>query len=583
MSAESQKTSFSRVWAFASPYKLVLLVSIIGALMDAAVQASFMLMFEYMIDDAFDKHDSSVIKMLPWIIVGMFFIRSLGNYLSTYGLNWVGRKVIADIWQLVFSKYLKLPSSFFDKEPSAGLISRMTFDIEMMAMGVSTTVITIFRDVLTIMALVGVMLYQSVTLTLVVFILVPVVALIISIVNKRFRKISHRIQNSMSGVSEIVEEVVKGQKVVRIFASQKQEELRFFRVNNQNRYLNMRVVSIRALSSSTVQIMTAIALAIIVYFATVPASIDSWTGGKFMSFILSMMAMLPPLKRMADSSAMIQKTLAAADSVFYILDQKDENDQGTQELEATSIELGFNNVFFIYEDGTPALENINLNIAQGQKIAFVGESGGGKSTLVSLVPRFYTHTTGELLINGTPLNEYKLSSLREHISFVDQNIVLFNDTVLNNIAYGSNQQFSEQEIINAAKQANAYDFIMQLSDGFETTLGENGTRLSGGQRQRIAIARAILKNSPLLILDEATSALDTKSEKLIQNALEKVMVGRTTLVIAHRLSTIEKADSVVVMSKGRIVEKGRHLELIEQNGMYSKLHQIQLTKSFNEQ
>jgi len=583
MSAESQKTSFSRVWAFASPYKLVLLVSIIGALMDAAVQASFMLMFEYMIDDAFDKHDSSVIKMLPWIIVGMFFIRSLGNYLSTYGLNWVGRKVIADIRQLVFSKYLKLPSSFFDKEPSAGLISRMTFDIEMMAMGVSTTVITIFRDVLTIMALVGVMLYQSVTLTLVVFILVPVVALIISIVNKRFRKISHRIQNSMSGVSEIVEEVVKGQKVVRIFASQKQEELRFFRVNNQNRYLNMRVVSIRALSSSTVQIMTAIALAIIVYFATVPASIDSWTGGKFMSFILSMMAMLPPLKRMADSSAMIQKTLAAADSVFYILDQKDENDQGTQELEATSIELGFNNVFFIYEDGTPALENINLNIAQGQKIAFVGESGGGKSTLVSLVPRFYTHTTGELLINGTPLNEYKLSSLREHISFVDQNIVLFNDTVLNNIAYGSNQQFSEQEIINAAKQANAYDFIMQLSDGFETTLGENGTRLSGGQRQRIAIARAILKNSPLLILDEATSALDTKSEKLIQNALEKVMVGRTTLVIAHRLSTIEKADSVVVMSKGRIVEKGRHLELIEQNGMYSKLHQIQLTKSFNEQ
>jgi len=583
MSAESQKTSFSRVWAFASPYKLVLLVSIIGALMDAAVQASFMLMFEYMIDDAFDKHDSSVIKMLPWIIVGMFFIRSLGNYLSTYGLNWVGRKVIADIRQLVFSKYLKLPSSFFDKEPSAGLISRMTFDIEMMAMGVSTTVITIFRDVLTIMALVGVMLYQSVTLTLVVFILVPVVALIISIVNKRFRKISHRIQNSMSGVSEIVEEVVKGQKVVRIFASQKQEELRFFRVNNQNRYLNMRVVSIRALSSSTVQIMTAIALAIIVYFATVPASIDSWTGGKFMSFILSMMAMLPPLKRMADSSAMIQKTLAAADSVFYILDQKDENDQGTQELEATSIELGFNNVSFIYEDGTPALENINLNIAQGQKIAFVGESGGGKSTLVSLVPRFYTHTTGELLINGTPLNEYKLSSLREHISFVDQNIVLFNDTVLNNIAYGSNQQFSEQEIINAAKQANAYDFIMQLSDGFETTLGENGTRLSGGQRQRIAIARAILKNSPLLILDEATSALDTKSEKLIQNALEKVMVGRTTLVIAHRLSTIEKADSVVVMSKGRIVEKGRHLELIEQNGMYSKLHQIQLTKSFNEQ
>ena len=579
MSAEKKKTSFSRVWKFTTPYKLVLLLAIIGALMDAAVQGSFMLMFQYMIDDAFGKHDQSIIKLLPWAIVAMFVVRSVGNYISTYGLNWVGRKVIADLRQLVFKKYLQLPTSFFDKESSAGLISRMTFDIEMMAMGVSTTVISIFRDVLTILVLIGVMLHQSVQLTLVVFILVPLVALIISVVNKRFRKISHRIQNSMSGVSEVVEEVVKGQKVVRIFAGQEDEEKRFFKINNQNRYLNMKVISIRALSSSIVQILTACALAIIVYFATVPGAIDSWTSGKFMSFILSMMAILPPLKRMADSSAMIQKTLAAADSVFYILDYQAEKDDGEIELDAKEVSLKFEDLTFIYEDGTVALSHIDLDISQGKTVAFVGQSGGGKSTLVNLVPRFYPYTSGKLLINGTNINNYTLSSLRNHIAFVDQNVVLFNDTVANNIAYGSSRNADKEAIKRAASQANALEFIEELPEGFDTMLGENGTRLSGGQRQRIAIARAVLKDAPLLILDEATSALDSESEKKIQAALEKVMVGRTTLVIAHRLSTIEKADVLVVMNQGKIAEMGSHSQLLACEGIYSKLHQIQLSSN----
>ncbi len=579
MSAEKQKTSFSRVWKFTTPYKFVLFIAILGALMDAGVQASFMLMFEYMIDDAFGQHDQKVISLLPWVIIAMFVVRSIGNYISTYGLNWVGRKVIADLRQLVFRKYLQLPTSFFDKESSAGLISRMTFDIEMMAMGVSTTVISIFRDVLTIIVLIGVMLYQSVELTAVVFILVPLVALIISVVNKRFRKISHRIQNSMSGVSEVVEEVVKGQKVVRVFAGQEDEAKRFFTINNQNRYLNMKVTSIRALSSSTVQILTACALAVIVYFATVPGAIDQWTGGKFMSFILAMMAMLPPLKRMADSSAMIQKTLAAADSVFYILDHAAEQDEGKVDLDAKELSLKFDDLSFKYEDGTTALSHINLDVKQGQTVAFVGQSGGGKSTLVNLVPRFYPYSTGKLLINGVDINDYTLSSLRDHIAFVDQNVVLFNDTVANNIAYGSNRNADIETIKKAASQANALEFIEELPKGFDTMLGENGTRLSGGQRQRIAIARAILKDAPLLILDEATSALDSESEKKIQAALEKVMVGRTTLVIAHRLSTIEKADVLVVMNQGEIAEMGSHSQLLKCDGIYSKLHQIQLSSS----
>ena len=574
-SSEHKKTSFGRIWQYAKPYNLVMFVAVFGVMLDAAVQGSFMLMFEYMIDDVFDKHDQTIIKILPWVIIGMFTLRGLGNYLATYGLNWVGRKVITDLRQLVFAKYLKLPTSFFDKETSAGLISRMTFDIEMMAMGVSTAVIVIVRDVLTIIALLSVMLYQSVNLTLVVFILLPLVGMIISFVNKRFRKISHGIQNSMSGVSEIVEEVVKGQKVVRVFSAQEEEANRFFKVNNKNRSLNMKVVATRALSSSTVQILTACALAIIIYFATVPGSITAWTGGKFMSFIGAMMAMLPPLKRLADSSSTIQKTLAAADSVFYILDQESEEDRGKKTLSAKEISISFKDLSFSYEDGTQALSNLNLEITQGESVAFVGQSGGGKSTLVNLVPRFYSHTSGKLLINGHDINDYTLDSIRDHIAFVDQSVVLFNDTVANNIAYGANSNANLDEIKKAAQQANALEFIEQLPDGFDTMLGENGTRLSGGQRQRIAIARAILKDAPLLILDEATSALDSESEKLIQAALERVMVGRTTLVIAHRLSTIEKADNVVVMSEGKIAEMGNHQQLLTHNGIYANLHQIQ--------
>ncbi|MCB1604785.1 MAG: lipid A export permease/ATP-binding protein MsbA [Gammaproteobacteria bacterium] len=575
MTAELKNTSFSRIWQYTKPYKLALSIAILGALLDAMVQGSFMLLFKYMIDDAFGKHDQTIIRLIPWVIVVMFLIRGSANYLSTYGLNWVGRKVIADLRQLVFSKYLRLPSSFFDKQPSATLISRMTFDIEMMAMGVALTVINVIRDVLTILVLIGVMLSQSVQLTVIVFILVPIVGGIIAVLNKRFRKISHRIQNSMSGVSEVVGEVVKGQKIVRIFSGQQDEEKRFYEVNNRNRYLNMKIVSIRALSSSSVQILTAIALALIVYFATVPEAINNWTGGTFMAFISSMMAMLPPLKRMSDSSAMIQKTLAAADSVFYVLDYEAEEDTGIIELDAKEINIEFKDVSFSYDGENQALDNVSLKITNGESVAFVGESGGGKSTLVNLVPRFYSHTTGKLLLNNQDVNDYTLESLRKHISFVDQNVVLFNDTVANNIAYGANKSANLEQVKQAAVQANALDFIEELPNGFDTVIGEDGTRLSGGQRQRIAIARAILKDAPLLILDEATSALDSESEKIIQAALQNVMKGRTTLVIAHRLSTIENADKVVVMSKGGVAEIGTHKNLLQHDGIYAKLHRLQ--------
>jgi len=575
MSAELQKTSFFRVWKYATVYKLIIFVSVLGVMLDALVQGAFALMLEPMLDDVFTKHNAYYIKIIPWVIVGMFFLRGVGHYIGTYGMNWVGRKIIADIRQQVFNKYLSLPTDFFDKQSSAGLISRMTFDIEMMSMGIANTVIILARDLLTILAFLSVMFYQSMSLTLIVFSLLPIVALIISYVNKRFRKIGHRIQNSMTGVSEVVEEVVKGQKVVRIFAAKDNESERFYKVNDQNRYLNMKVVSMRAASSSLVQFIAACALALIVFFATRPAAIDDMTAGKFMSFIAAMLALIPPLKRLTDISATMQRTLAAADSVFFILDQDSEQDLGKKELNAKDVSLKFDQLSFTYNDGTQALIDVDLQINQGQTIAFVGQSGGGKSTLVSLVPRFYAHTGGELLINDHDINDYSLDSLRSHIAYVDQNVVLFNDTVANNIAYGSNKTDDNDCIINAAIQANAHEFIQQLPEGYNTMLGENGTRLSGGQRQRIAIARAILKDAPLLILDEATSALDSESEKFIQSALEKVMIGRTTLVIAHRLSTIEKADVVVVMEDGKIAEQGTHAQLLSKKGIYANLHQIQ--------
>jgi subfamily B ATP-binding cassette protein MsbA len=575
MSAELQKTSFFRVWKYATVYKLIIFVSVLGVMLDALVQGAFALMLEPMLDDVFTKHNAYYIKIIPWVIVGMFFLRGVGHYIGTYGMNWVGRKIIADIRQQVFNKYLSLPTDFFDKQSSAGLISRMTFDIEMMSMGIANTVIILARDLLTILAFLSVMFYQSMSLTLIVFSLLPIVALIISYVNKRFRKIGHRIQNSMTGVSEVVEEVVKGQKVVRIFAAKDNESERFYKVNDQNRYLNMKVVSMRAASSSLVQFIAACALALIVFFATRPAAIDDMTAGKFMSFIAAMLALIPPLKRLTDISATMQRTLAAADSVFFILDQDSEQDLGKKELNAKDVSLKFEQLSFTYNDGTQALIDVDLQINQGQTIAFVGQSGGGKSTLVSLVPRFYAHTGGELLINDHDINDYSLDSLRSHIAYVDQNVVLFNDTVANNIAYGSNKTDDNDCIINAAIQANAHEFIQQLPEGYNTMLGENGTRLSGGQRQRIAIARAILKDAPLLILDEATSALDSESEKFIQSALEKVMIGRTTLVIAHRLSTIEKADVVVVMEDGKIAEQGTHAQLLSKQGIYANLHQIQ--------
>ncbi|HHJ34287.1 MAG TPA: ATP-binding cassette domain-containing protein, partial [Gammaproteobacteria bacterium] len=403
----------------------------------------------------------------------------------------------------------------------------------------------------------------------------PIVAMIIILVSKRFRQISKNIQTSMGDVSRIIEESIKGHLVVKIFGGRDYEEKQFSLVNNKNHRQNLRMQKTQALSSPIVQFLVACSLSLIVYLATLDSMIEEISAGTFVSFIIAMSMMLPPVRSLTSIVSTLQKGVAAAESVFAFIDLKQEHDEGMFQTDHVEGQVGFDQVSFTYKnDETSALEGVSLTIDAGQTVAFVGRSGSGKSTLLNLIPRLYDTEDGLILLDGKDIQEYSLDNLRSHISYVGQDVILFNDTIEHNIAYGNMGACSRDDIIDAAKAACAYDFISESQDGFQTMVGERGVMLSGGQRQRIAIARALLKDAPVLILDEATSALDTESERYIQASLEKLMQDRTTLIIAHRLSTIENADLIVVMDNGKIVEKGTHQELLAADGHYSALHQM---------
>ncbi len=576
MKTAVHESTYWGLMKYVKPYRLVFFVAIIGAIIDAAMKAFFMWALSPILENAFSNQDATWIKFLPVFVLGVFLIRSFGNFAAAYGFTWVGRKVVNDLCRLVFNQYLRLPQKFYDKHSSGGLISRMTFDIEQMANGVSKNFVIIIRESLTIVFYLFVMFYYSWELALTAFLVFPLMAMIIRLINKRFRKIGHGIQRSIADITQTVEEVVKGHKIVKIFKGADKEQTKFSKNIKKNRQLQVKIVATQEVMSSVNLMLVAVTLSFIMFMAAG----SGMSTEDFMSFLLPMLALMPTIKNLSAVFSTIQTTMAAAESVMHVLAQQPENDMGTLTLDASEIRIDFDHVDFSYNDECHALKQINLSIKAGQSVAFVGASGGGKSTLVNLVPRFYDVTSGQILINGENIQAFSLESLRNHVSLVSQEVVLFNDTVRNNIAYGAQAGSSDQDIINAAEQANALSFIEQLPDGFDTELGDNGTRLSGGQRQRIAIARAILKNAPVLILDEATSALDTESEKHIQQALEKLMVGRTTLVIAHRLSTIENVDKVVVLDQGQVAQTGSHEELLAEPGIYAQLqHSQQLTNS----
>ena len=561
---------------YVKPYRLVFFIAIIGTAIDAGTRAFFMAAISPILENAFDNQDPTWVKYLPVFVIGIFLIRGFGSFLASYGFTWVGRKVVNDLRRLVFKQYLTLPQTFYDQNSSGGLISRMTYDIEQMANGVSKNFVIIVREVLSIIFYLAVMFWYSWKLALISFIVFPLIGLIITVINKRFRRIGHGIQDSIADITQTVEEVVKGQQIVKIYKGSKLEENKFNQDINTNRQLQVKIVATQEVMSTVNLMLIAITLSLIMFMAAK----SGMTTADFMSFFLPMMALVPTIKNLSSVIATIQTTMAAADSVMSVLQQLPEKDIGTEVLDSDQIAIRYEQVDFSYDAQTSALKDISLDISVGESVAFVGASGGGKSTLVNLMPRFYDVSDGGIFVNGRNIKDYSLASLREHMALVSQDVVLFNDTVRNNIAYGAQSECSEDQVQWAAEQANALDFIKSLPQGFDTNLGDNGTRLSGGQRQRIAIARAILKDAPLLILDEATSALDTESEKHIQLALEKLMQNRTTLVIAHRLSTIENVDKVVVMDQGRVVQTGTHHELLSQPGIYAQLQHSQ-TSSFN--
>jgi len=512
--------------------------------------------------------------ILPLTILGLFMMRSLATLVSDYALARTGRSVVRDLREQVLSKYLHLPSSHFDSEATPVMVSRLNYDTEQVTQASADALKTLVADTLTIIAMLVVMLQMSVKVTVAMLVVVPLIGVIVSFVGKRYRRISRGIQDGMGSMAQTAEQSLAAQQEVKVHGTQAHEISRYSRLANRMLGLNMKVETTRALASSTVQFLAALALAVIVWVSTREALAGRLNAGQFMGLMTSMMAIIPSLRRLTSVQTSISRGVAAAERLFGILDLPVERDEGSTRAQRVRGELSFQHVMLRYREDTGiALDDITFDAKPGTVTAIVGRSGSGKTSLIRLVPRFYEPSGGRILLDGVPLDDYPLADLRRQVAMVGQKVMLFDDTVGANIAYGMDA--SEEQIRAAAEAANAWEFIERMPQQLQTPVGENGALLSGGQRQRLAIARAILRDAPVLILDEATAALDNESERLVQDALQRLMPERTTLVIAHRLSTIEHADQVLVMDHGRIVERGTHRELLALGGLYEHLHKMQ--------
>jgi subfamily B ATP-binding cassette protein MsbA len=569
---------YRRLWQYVTPHKLVGMVAILGMAATAAVEGSLVYLLRPLTDEALVEQNLETHRWIPFVFAAILAARGLSGFATEASLGYIGRSVISSLRRGVFRKFLTLPTRYFDRQNAGPLLSRLTYNVEMVAESVTSVVTVLIRDVLTVVAAFAVMIIQSPKLTIFVAILFPVVASLVRILGLAFRRYSGRIQDTVGEVTQVTDEIVRGNRVVKIFGGYEYERDRLDEVDSRNKKQNLKLINVRALGVAVVQTIFGVGVAGVIYFASVEALNNNLTAGQFISFFGAMMLMLQPIRRITNVNATLQRGVAGADSLFSVIDEDDETDTGTIEAGRARGDVEFRNVSFAYGDDTsPVLENLSLEVKSGQSLAIVGHSGSGKSTLASLLPRFYDVDSGSILLDGKPIGDYTLKSLRDNISLVSQDVVLFNDTIANNLAYGELRSHSEDELLQAAEAAHVLDFANEMPNGLQTMVGDRGVLLSGGQRQRIAIGRALLKDAPVLILDEATSALDTQSERRIQEALKKLMKNRTTFVIAHRLSTVESADRIIVLDEGRIVETGTHNELLERNGQYAALYNLQFS------
>ncbi len=576
----SSREIYLRLLSYVRPYWRVFGLGLVVMVCVAATEPLFPALMKPLLDKGFSGAPRDNLYLAPLAIIGIFLVRGVLGYLSSYAFAWVANRVITDLRSQMFARLVRLPASYHLAHPSSVPVTKIAFDVTGVSSAATSVLTVVVRDSLGVVGLTAWLLYLNWQLTLVSLAIIPLAGLVMRGFSARLRALSRATQIGMASLNQSLQESIHCQKVVKIFGGEVHEMARFDKVNNALRGYGMRQAIAAAAAVPIVQMLAAIALAVVVWLALFQSQAANTTVGSFVSFITAMLMLISPLKHLADVNAPLQRGLAAAESVFQLLDEAQEPDEGSETLGRARGELVFDQVSFAYPGAErQALAGIDLAIQPGETVALVGSSGGGKTTLAALVPRFFAPTAGRILVDGHDITALKVASLRANIALVSQEVLLFDDTVAANIAYGTMRAAPKDAIEAAARAAHALDFIRAMPEGFDTMIGEHGARLSGGQRQRIAIARAILKDAPILILDEATSALDSESERQVQEALEVLMQGRTTLVIAHRLSTIERADRIVVLAHGRIVEVGSHAQLLTQNGTYAQLYRLQFSEA----
>jgi subfamily B ATP-binding cassette protein MsbA len=569
---------YRRLLGLSARYWPLLLAASVGMVVEALAGGTFVQLMKPLVNDGFVHPKPRMAVLLPLAIVGLFVLRGIATFVTDYGMARAGRSVVRDLREQLLGKYLRLPSAHFDTEAVPAMVSRLNFDTEQVTQASTDAAKTIVTDGLTIAYLLAIMLWVSVKVTLAMVLIAPLIGVLVWAVGKRYRKISGGIQEGMGALAQSAEQSLAAQQDVKVYGAQTFEQTRYSKLANRMLRLNMKVEATRASSSALVQMLAAFALAAIVWVATREALQGRLNAGEFVQLMTAMMGIIPSLRRITNVQAIIGRGVAAAERLFFVLDDNEEPDRGAKALQRARGELVFDHVSLAYPgQETPALHDISFSARPGTVTAIVGRSGSGKTSLVRLVPRFYEPTSGAITLDGVSVDDYRLSDLRRQIALVGQRVMLFDDSIAANIAYASDPD--PARIRAAAEAANAWEFIERLPKQLETPVGENGALLSGGQRQRLAIARAILRDAPILIFDEATAALDTESERLVQDALNRLMPDRTTLVIAHRLSTIEHADQVLVLDHGRLVERGTHAALLAQGGLYAHLHRMQFRET----